>query len=91
MKINKINPPYNELLRLQKYTEKLLKTESLQPAFKFTLYQLRKDTIAALSFWKNVQNISEQKRLLPKYDKLQIGGGKHYLPDFINLDLLFLI
>ena len=87
MKIEKLHSPHKELLRLQKYTEKLLKIKSLEPAFKFTLYQLHKDAMAALSFWQNSGKAYIQGKLSSNHDQLQIGGGKHYLPNFINLDL----
>ena len=78
---------YRSIKPLHNLTKKLLKNKSLQPAFGITLLQLLKDTKAALSFWEHAEKASRKSRLSLNFNKLQIGGGKHYLSGFINLDI----
>ena len=78
---------YHSIKLLHNLTKKLLKNKTLQPAFRITLFQLRKDIKAALSFWKHAEKVSQKSQLFLGFDKLQIGGGKHYLSGFINLDI----
>ena len=82
-----IQSTYHSIKNLQQVTEKLLKSKNLQPAFRITLFQLHKDINAALSFWEHAEDSYRKSKLPLKSKKLQIGGGKHYLTDFVNLDI----
>lgn len=82
------NSTYRTLLLLRDFAEKLLQDKSLRPALRITLLQLRKDIKMVLSFWLNVkQKDSRKKETFSHHNQLQIGGGQHYLRNFVNLDL----
>lgn len=88
--MRKILSTYRALLRLKKNIDGALRDKNLQPALQTSLMQLRKDLKAAESFWGEARKSKDrkffQKRSFDK-DKLQIGGGKCYLSDFVNLDI----
>ena len=85
------NNIFNILSSLQEAANNALKNRALQPALKITLLQLQKDIEAAKSFYKHhkkYRNITGPlKEKINSVKKLQIGGGKRYLNNFINLDL----
>lgn len=54
---------------------------------KRSLVQLEKELNIYFDCQKNKPTKSEIKRQLLEKNKLQIGGGKHYLNGFINIDL----
>ncbi len=82
-------PTHRTLTLLRNLADKMLKDRSLRPAFGITLLQLRKDIKAAISFSKHTKQASKSNENQAQLfsDKLQIGGGKHYLKGFVNLDL----
>lgn len=81
---SKKNQHIKIIIELEKIIKKINKKEEIAPSFKIILLQLNKEIKAFLSFWKNK---SKKKYINPKLENLQIGGGKHYLKGFINLDL----
>lgn len=89
MTIKRARATYRTIKHLNGLTEKLLNDRVLQPAFKITLLQLHRETKAALSFWETLKknDLEKNKRKMAKSDKLQIGCGKRYIPEFINLDI----
>lgn len=86
MKSREIHKSYRNVTSLKKSVVRLLKDPSLAPAFKITLFQLAKDIESARSFWGNLRKRNGKGKARICAEKLQIGGGRHYLKDFVNLD-----
>ena len=82
---------FDILLSLKVNADKALKNEFLKPALNIVLLQLQKDIKAVSSFYRHYRKYYElPKKLKKKIDltrKLQVGGGKRYFDDFVNLDL----
>lgn len=87
MKKKQIQLTYNYVKLLYDLAERMLREKSLQPAFRNTLLQLKKDAKGGLSFWRNFKKLAQNKNNFPERNKLQIGGGKQYIHGFINLDI----
>ncbi|KKW48267.1 MAG: hypothetical protein UY99_C0007G0020 [Parcubacteria group bacterium GW2011_GWA1_59_11] len=76
-----------DALRIRELAGRLLKNVPLEPAFRTTLLQLRKDASAAVSFWQSVRRTG-RTRFAVKYPNLQLGSGGRNLAGFVNLDIL---
>ncbi len=86
MKPREIRKSYQNVMSLKKSVDRFLKDPSLAPAFRITLFQLEKDIKSARSFWGDLEKKDRTRRFAVCGDKLQIGGGRHYLKGFVNLD-----
>lgn len=76
----------HSVVAMRDFVRLLRKNKSLAPGLGIALMQFSKELDASFSFWNHAEKVSHNE--YPRYEKLQIGGGKCFLDGFVNLDVV---